>query len=143
MLFNLAHPARGPRSREAPRARPVEHQPDGRRVFGLGNLFAHLREAARRGHAHRQIENMLGQLRQAAELRAAAGEHDSGGNLRFEAGAAQIVANQHQQFLRARLDDFGKHARENGARRAVAHAGNFDGEDPPSPVRETRRRARA
>ena len=60
-------------------------------------------------------------------MRAAAGENEAGGNLRFEAGAAEFVADQHQQFLSARLDDFGEHAREHGARRAVADAGDFDG----------------
>ena len=38
------------------------------------------------------------------EARSAAGEHDAGGDLRYETRAAQFVANEHQQFVGARLD---------------------------------------
>ena len=64
---------------------------------------------------------------EAVQARAAAAQNESGGNLRVEAGALQFVANQREQFLRARLDDVGEHARENGARRTIADAGDFDG----------------
>src|SRR5271163_3844090 len=104
--FQLAHPAAGTRSAGTPGARAVQNQSHRRGILGPGNLFAHSGESARRCNAHRKIENPLGQLAQAAQLRAAAGEHDARGNHAFSAAAAQFVADQHQQFMRARLDDF-------------------------------------
>ena len=89
------------------------------------------------------LKTLLGQFDQAVELRAAAGENESGGNLRFETGAAQFVADQRQQFLRARLDDVRQHAREDRARRAVAHAGDFDRAVFVQQFAERRSRARA
>ena len=59
--------------------------------------------------------------------RHAAGENKTSGNLLKQAGALQIVANQREQFLCARLDDFCKRASKNCARRPVTDAGNFDG----------------
>ena len=126
--FSIFPPSRWARSGDAPGSRAVEQQANRRCIFGLGKFFGHTLEAARRGHAHGQIEHALGQFDQAVQMRAAAGQHEAGGDLRFEAAALQFVANQREQFLRARLDDFVQHARENGARRAVADAGDLDGD---------------
>ena len=46
--FSTCPPSRWDALRRGARARPVEHQSHGRRIFGLGNLFAHFRQAARR-----------------------------------------------------------------------------------------------
>ena len=86
---------------------------------------------------------MLGQFDQAVKIRAAAGQHQARGNLRVEAGALQFVADQREQFLRSRLDDFVQHAREDSARRAVADAGDFDGAIFGEQVRARRSRAGA
>src|SRR4029077_12134368 len=57
---------------------------------------------------------------------AAARQNKSSGNLAIESGALQIVADERKQFQGARLDDVREHVSKNGARRTVAHAGNFD-----------------
>ena len=75
-------------------------------------------------------KHVLGQFDQAGKARAAAGKDQAGGDLRVEAGAFEFVAHQREQFLGARLDNFVEHARKNGARRAVADAGDFDGRCP-------------
>src|SRR5580700_8710438 len=124
--FQSPGPAAGASSCKTPRARPVENKSNCHRVFGLGNLFAHLRKPTRRGHAYRKLENVLGQFHQAAEFCAAASENDSGGNLRFESGAAQFIAHEHQEFLNAGFDDVRQHPGENRSRRAVAHARDFN-----------------
>ena len=94
---------------------------------GWESCFGHSFEAARHRHAHGQIEHALGQLHQAAQVRSAAGQHSPAGIMRVQSAALQFVANQREQFLRARLDNFVQHARENGARRTVADAGDLDG----------------
>ncbi len=125
--FQLTDPAVRTRAASAPRARTVQHKPDGCGIFGLGDFIAHSGNAARNGHAHRKIENIFGQFAEAGEMRAATGENQAGGNRGFDAAAAELVADQHQEFMGARLDDIGEHAGENGARRTVADAGDFDG----------------
>ena len=128
MLFNLPTQPVGLATRNAPRSRRVEHQSHGRGILRLGNLLAHFGEPARRGHAHRQVENVLGQLHQPPEVRTASGEHDARRDLRSQPSAAEFVANQQEQLVRARLDDFKEHARENRSRGPVAHAGDLDSE---------------
>src|ERR1700735_2053385 len=59
-------------------------------------------------------------------MRSTTSEHDSRGNLRIEPGAAQFFANERKHFMRARLRNFGKHARVNRARRPVADTRNFN-----------------
>src|SRR5690242_8934925 len=61
------------------------------------------------------------------ETRAAARQNKSSGNLAIEAGALQIVADHGEQFHGARLNDVRQHVRENGSRRPVTDAGDFDG----------------
>src|SRR6202011_2205136 len=78
-------------------------------------------------NAHREAQRLLDQLIETVEARAATTQHKSRGDLRFQARAAQIVANHGQQFHRTRLDDVCESARENSALRAVAYAGNFNG----------------
>ena len=72
------------------------------------------------------MKGSLCQFIQSAQASATAGQNKSGGNLAVEAGALQVVADQREQFHRARLDDVRKHVREDGARRAIADAGNFN-----------------
>src|SRR5580658_4641995 len=73
------------------------------------------------------MERLLGEIDKAVEARAATGEDEAGGDLAVEAGALEVVADEREKFHGARLDDVGEHAGEDGARRAVADAGDFDG----------------
>src|SRR5580692_3415981 len=72
------------------------------------------------------MEGLLGEIDQAVEASAASGEDKAGGDLSVKAGALEVVADEREKFHGARLDDVGEHAGENGARRAVADAGDFD-----------------
>src|SRR5579863_40023 len=126
--LQLPGPAGRPRSCKTPRSRPVKHQPDGGSVFRPLYLFAHVRKPAWNRHAHRQVKRLLRQLDQAAKACAAPGEHDASRNLRFDSAPAQFVAHQHEQLLRAGLDNLREHARIDRARRTVADACNLDRE---------------
>src|SRR6266581_4118812 len=47
-------------------------------------------------------------------------------NLKVKTCAAHFIAHQFQTLLGAWLDNVGKHAREDGARRAITNAGDFN-----------------
>src|ERR1700683_2789250 len=78
---------------EAPGARAVEDEAYCRCIFGLGHLFVHSTDAARRGHAHRQIECFFRKLRKPAQTRATTRKNQTCGNLSIEAGATKLVFN--------------------------------------------------
>ncbi len=59
------------------------------------------------------------------------------------AAAAQFVANQHQQFLGARLDDFKQHARKDRCAAGGRPRSRFRWRNPRASVRGRRRRIRA
>src|SRR5581483_741256 len=105
----------------------VQDQSHSRRIFGLRDLFGQVREALRLGNANGQVEGLLGHFREAVQSRAAAGKNESGGNLAVQPRALQLIPDQSQKLLGARLDNLRKHARIDRARRPVAHAGNFKG----------------
>src|SRR5690242_380537 len=115
------------RRRRTPHLRAIQHKPNHRGIFRLSHLFGQISQAFWLRDAHRQMEGLLGEFVQVVQARTATSEDKSGGNLVIQAGALQIVADQRKQFHGARLDDVREHVRENGARRAVADTGNFDG----------------
>src|SRR5258706_16281073 len=82
--------------------------------------------ALRLGDTQGQVEILFRKIEQTVQFCAAARQHESRGNLPVEPGALQVIANQSEQFLGARLDDVRELARENCARRAVADAGDLD-----------------
>ena len=57
-------------------ARAEEHEPDGRRVFRLLDGVGQAGDGRRNADAHRQTEHLGGGRLDAAQVRAAAGEHD-------------------------------------------------------------------
>ena len=81
---------------------------------------------ADRGQAHGQIEHALGQLDQALQVRSAAAQYQAGGDQRAKTAALQFVANQREQLLRPRLDNFVQHPRKHRARRTIPDAGDLD-----------------
>src|SRR5437762_3060163 len=104
----------------------VQDQAHDSRVLGLLNLFRHVHQAARLPDTNGQVKGLLHHFDQAIEARAATGKNKAGRNLRVKTGAAHFVADQRQKFLGARLDDVGKHAREDRARRAITNACDFN-----------------
>jgi hypothetical protein len=77
--------------------------------------------------AHRHVEDLLGQLDQAVHLRAAAGQHHAARDQVLEAAAAQLVVQQGQQLLVARLDHLGQGLAREPPRRTIADARHLDG----------------
>jgi hypothetical protein len=92
----------------------------------LLNLFRHVHQAARLPDTNGQVKRLLHHFDQPIEARAATGKNKAGRNLRVKTGAAHFVADQRQKFLGARLDDVGKHAREDRAGRAITNACDFN-----------------
>jgi len=72
------------------------------------------------------MKNLLGHFVEAVQAPAAARKNKAGRNLFQQTGALQVVANQRDEFLRARFDNFRQHPRENRPRRPIANAGDFD-----------------
>ena len=66
--FQFCYQCSGTLRRRAASVRPVQQQPYCGCVLGLGKLFRHTFEAARRGHAHGQRKHVLGQFDQAAAV---------------------------------------------------------------------------
>src|SRR6202521_5503037 len=110
----------------ASRLRATQYESDYGRVLRLRHLIWHISQAFWFRNTHRKMEGPLGKFLQPVEPRAAAPQDKSGGDLAVKPGALKIVANQRKQFHGARLDDVREHVRENGARRAAAHAGDLD-----------------
>ena len=67
------------------------------------------------------VEDLLGDLEQAVELRAAAGEHDAAAAGSSSPTRCEVVADQVEDLLAARLQDLGQLALRHHARRAAAH----------------------
>src|SRR5208282_5538932 len=109
------------------RAVPVERQPRGHRELGMGKLLGHPGDAARAAQPHGHAEQPLHQVRQPAQSRPAAGQHDSRGDARIQASVLQLGVHQLEQFGGARLGNIREHAGKNRARRPPAHARNFNG----------------
>src|SRR6266705_1515712 len=104
----------------------VQNQADDRGVLGLLDLFRHVHQAARLRDANGQVERLLHHFNQPVKARAATGENKARRNLRVKTCAAHFIADQCQKFLGAWLDNVGKHAREDGAWRAITNAGDFN-----------------
>src|SRR5260221_634645 len=127
---NGLHAARQERPLRAPNVHVafcVQQQPDAR---GMDRIADHTDESAdvlRHPQAHRHVEHFFRELDGAFHLGTAAGQHDAGGHRLLEARAAQFVANQREQFLVARLHDFGQGLAREPAGRPVAHARYLDG----------------
>src|SRR5262245_20178622 len=100
----------------------VEQQANSRRMHRIAHAVDQPGDVLRNAQPHRHVENFFRELHGAFHLRAAAGEHDARGDHFFEAGATQLLANQSEQFLVARLDDFGERLAREPARRTIAHA---------------------
>src|SRR5580704_7236133 len=124
--FQLSDPAVGPRPAASPSTGAIQNQSNSCCVLGPGNFFTHARKSARNRHAHGQVKDFFCEVAQAAQVRTASGEHQTRRNLILHAAAPQLVAHQHQQFLRARLGNVRQHTRIHGSRRAVAHACDFN-----------------
>ena len=62
------------------------------------------------GHAaaHRQAEDLLGQLGHAGEQRGAAGDHDARGEQVLVAALLDLALHEREDLLDARLDDLGR-----------------------------------
>src|SRR5262245_34045295 len=97
---------------------------------GVDRVFHDVAEpghALRAAETDRHVEDFLGELDGALHLRAAAGQHDAGRDRLLEARAPELVADQREQFLVARLDDLGERLAREPARRTVADRGHLDG----------------
>ena len=57
---------------------------------------------------HGHVEDLLGELDHALDLRGAAGQHDPGGDQVLVAAAAQLRLHEREQLVVARLDDLGE-----------------------------------
>src|SRR5208283_230464 len=127
-----------PRGTQIQIAFRVKQQAD---AGGMNRIAHHVEQSGDvLGHAepHRHVKHLLGELDGTFHLGAAAGEHDASRHGLLQPGAAQLVANQCEQFLVARLDDFGERLAREPPRRTVADARHFDGL---VGIRELRQRA--
>src|SRR4029077_1535146 len=125
--FQFGHQVSRALGRGAPGLCATQYKPDYGCIIRLRHLFRQISQALWFRDAHGQMEGLLGKFVQAVEPSAAAREDKSGRDLAVQPGALQIVANERKQFHGAGLDDVRQHVREDGPRRTVAHAGNFDG----------------
>src|SRR5882757_9262534 len=112
--------------RIAPRFCSVQNQSNRRRVFRLRDLLRQIVNSFWLRDAYRQVKNLLGHFVEAVQARAAARKNKTRRNLFQQTGALEVVANQYNEFLRARFDNFREHPRENRPRRPVANAGDLD-----------------
>src|SRR5512139_1247975 len=83
-------------------------------------------DAGRTAAADRQIEDLLGDLRQPFEDRAAAGDDDAGVERLVVAGAPDLVPQQVENLLGPRLEDFGQDPPGHHAGPPASHAGDLD-----------------
>ena len=74
----------------------------------------------------RQIENVFGQFGESLEHGAAAGQHNAGAGLPFVTRAANLIADEMNDFFGARLKDVAQHLLRNRARLARSHADNLE-----------------
>src|SRR5690606_13430603 len=70
----------------------------------------------------RRLEDLLGQLADARQRRAAAREHDAARNAVLEVRLGQLAARQRQDLLDARLDDLAQQLARHLARSPTADA---------------------
>ena len=100
----------------------VQHQPDAGRKRRAVDVIGQAADAGRAAAADRQVEDLLGDLRHAVEHRAAAGQHDARVERLLVAGAADLVPDQVEDLLGARLQDLRQDAARHHARLAAADA---------------------
>src|SRR5256884_4436750 len=97
---------------------PVEDETDCRRIHGTRDGVNQAVQMKRGPEPHRQPEDTLGERRHVLEHRAAAGQHDPGGERLVAAGALDLGPGEHQHLLGARLDHLGEGAAREVVRRA-------------------------
>src|SRR3546814_12217695 len=76
--------------------------------------------------APRQIEDLLGQFDYARDLRLTTGQQEAASAQVVPIGAMQFLANEMEQLLVARLDDFGERQPRQASRRRLTHALDLD-----------------
>ena len=103
----------------------VHHQPDGGGALRRVDVIHEPAGAGRRAAADRQVEDLLGDLGHALEVGAAAGEDEAGVERAVAAGVADLVPQQVEDLLGARLQDLREDAARHQARLAAADAGHL------------------
>src|SRR5215470_1750817 len=110
----------------APRPCCIQNQANRRGVLGLGDSLRQIGQSFGLPGARRHTEELLGEFFEPAEVRSAAGENKAGGDLAVHAAALEVFADERKELGGARLDNLGKRARKDGARRTIAYAGDFN-----------------
>src|SRR6185503_19641459 len=98
----------------------VHHEAHGRRALGRVDVIHQAAGAGRRAAPDREIEDLLGDLGHPLEVGAAAGEHEAGVERAIAAGVADLVPEEMEDLLGARLQDLGEHAARHQPRLAAA-----------------------
>src|SRR5260221_2641479 len=104
----------------------VQQQAHGGRVDRVLHGVGEPADLAGHPQAHRHVEDLLGHVDGPFHAGAPAGEHDAGRDDFLESAPPQFLAYQIEQFLVARLDDFGERLACQPPRRPVPDARRLD-----------------
>src|SRR5262245_56393985 len=115
----------------------VQHEADSCRIHWTRDDVNQSTEMKRQTEARRSAEDALRERSHAAEDRAAAGQHDAGGEMPGHARALDPAPHHRQHLLAARLDHLGEPPLRPLVWRPPADAGDLDGQ-----VRRGRERQR-
>src|SRR6266850_1179465 len=105
----------------------VERQPHRRAVLRRADRLGQAAQARGGGAPDRHIQRVLGDLRDPLEHRSAAGEHHPRGERAVEAAAHELLGDEGEDLLDARLDDLAQDLARQEARLAPPHARNLHG----------------
>src|SRR5512140_3230301 len=128
--FDLVEEPRGgaarPPAGRGGRAAPVEEQARGAGPLGRGDDVRQAAEAARNAAPHGDAEDLLGDLEEAVELGAAAGQDEAGAQLARRDLPDGLLPEERQELLGAGLEELGELAAPPGVDAPPAGEGHVD-----------------